>query len=259
MTSKDLRHQAWNALRGNWGWAILAFLVASVLGGAHYAANFQINVENESNVISFNGLSLPVLAKYFENPDTAAIAIAVTVIVVSVVLFAFLFSLAYTVAWFCLSSIITVGYAHFNMDVIDGEKVEFVRIFSKFKDWKRVILANLIRSLFIFLWSLLFIIPGIIASYRYSIVPFILIDNPDMSAGDAIDYSKLLMHGNKWRLFCLEFSFIGWDILCMLTFGILNIWILPYKHAALAAFYRSIIPAPVKEKNEEATDETTFI
>jgi uncharacterized membrane protein len=223
MTSKDLRHQAWNALRGNWGWAILAFLVASVLGGAHYAANFQINVENESNVISFNGLSLPVLAKYFENPDTAAIAIAVTVIVVSVVLFAFLFSLAYTVAWFCLSSIITVGYAHFNMDVIDGEKIEFVRIFSKFKDWKRVILANLIRSLFIFLWSLLFIIPGIIAAYRYSIVPFILIDNPDMSAGDAIDYSKLLMHGNKWRLFCLEFSFNGWDILCMLTFGILNI------------------------------------
>ena len=259
MTSKDLRHQAWNALRGNWGWAILACLVASVLGGAHYAANFQINVENESNVISFNGLSLPALTKLFENPDTAAIAIAVTVIVVSVVLLAFLFTLAYTAAWFCLSSIITVGYAHFNMDVIDGEKVEFVRIFSKFKDWKRVILANLIRSLFIFLWSLLFIIPGIIASYRYSIVPFILIDNPDMSAGDAIDYSKLLMHGNKWRLFCLEFSFIGWDILCVLTLGILNIWVLPYKHAALAAFYRSIIPAPAEDKNEKSTDETIFI
>lgn len=261
MRAKDIRHQAWNALRGNWCWAILACLVATFLGGASSFASsgfsVNINFETKSDVTGAGGLSS--LTKMLEDSEFAPLIIGIIVALVVVIALISLFSLAYAVASFCLSSIIEVGYSNFNLDIIDGNKVEFVRIFSFFKHWGKAILANLIRNLFIFLWSLLFIIPGIIASYRYSMVPFILADNPDMSAGDAIDESKYLMHGNKWRLFCLNFSFFGWDVLCALTFGILGIWIAPYKHAALAAFYRSIVPAPEEASNEETTDQTTFI
>lgn len=258
MRAKDIRHQAWNALRGKWGWAILACLVATFLGGASSFASsgFSVNIKFETKSGS-GGLSS--LTNMFENSELAPLIIVIIVVLVVVIAIISLLSLAYAVASFCLASIIEVGYSNFNLDIIDGNKVEFVRIFSFFKHWGKAILANLIRNLFIFLWSLLFIIPGIIASYRYSMVPFILADNPDMSAGDAIDVSKTIMHGNKWRLFCLNFSFFGWDVLCALTFGILSIWISPYKHAALAAFYRSIVPAPVEEQNEETTGEITFI
>ena len=101
-------------------------------------------------------------------------------------------------------------------------------------------MVRLLRSLYILLWSLLFIIPGIIAGYRYAMTSYILAEHPDMRAGDAISYSKEMMKGNKWRLFCLHCSFIGWGILCLFTFGIGNLWLLPYKQAAEAAFYREI-------------------
>ena len=83
-------------------------------------------------------------------------------------------------------------------------------------------------------------IPGIIASYRYAMTPYILLENPGMTANEAIKKSKELMQGNKWRLFCLQFSFIGWSILCVFTLGIGFLWLVPYMEAANAAFYREI-------------------
>ena len=69
---------------------------------------------------------------------------------------------------------------------------------------------------------------------------YILAENPDLSASEAIEQSKSMMAGNRWRLFCLHVSFIGWDILCSLTLGIGYLWLNPYKQAATAAFYREI-------------------
>ena len=91
-----------------------------------------------------------------------------------------------------------------------------------------------------FLWSLLFIIPGIIASYSYAMIPYIQAEHPEMAPGDVLARSKEMMEGNRWRLFCLQFSFIGWSILSSLTLGIGNLWLTPYKQAATAAFYRDI-------------------
>ena len=93
---------------------------------------------------------------------------------------------------------------------------------------------------FIFLWSLLLVIPGLIKSYSYAMSNFILADNPTMSANDAITASRKMMDGNKWRLFCLDFSFIGWYLLCGLTFGLLTFFVEPYHQAARAEFYESI-------------------
>ena len=101
-------------------------------------------------------------------------------------------------------------------------------------------LAQICVTVFTFLWSLLFFIPGIIKSYSYAMTMYILADHPEMAPLDAIAESKRIMTGNKWRLFCLDLSFIGWLVLCILTFGILTLWIAPYQQCARAEFYESI-------------------
>ena len=100
--------------------------------------------------------------------------------------------------------------------------------------------ARFLQSIYIILWSLLFIIPGIVASYSYAMTEYILAEDPELTATEAISRSKQMMYGNHWRLFCLEFSFIGWSILCSFTLGIGNLWLTPYKQAAIAAFYREV-------------------
>ena len=95
------------------------------------------------------------------------------------------------------------------------------------------------------MWSLLLLIPGIIASYSYAMTPYILANHPELTAREAIARSKELMSGNRWRLFCLEFSFIGWALLSSLTMGIGSLFLTPYTQAAKAAFYRDLLdPQP---------------
>lgn len=106
------------------------------------------------------------------------------------------------------------------------------------------LVAFILVEIYTFLWSLLFVIPGIIKAYSYSMTFYIIADHPEMSASNAIKESRRIMQGNKWRLFCLQFSFIGWLILCSLTFGILALWIAPYMEAATAEFYESIKNGP---------------
>ena len=83
----------------------------------------------------------------------------------------------------------------------------------------------------------MFIIPGIIKTYEYAIIPYILADDPEISSKDAFKKAKQMMKGNKWRLFKLEFSFIGWAVLCVLTLGIGMFFLIPYVNAAAAEFY----------------------
>lgn len=121
-------------------------------------------------------------------------------------------------------------------------KLEFVDLFAAFNNnFVNAMVMGLLQTLFIFLWSLLFVIPGIIATLSYSMAPYIQADNPEMSGTEAITASKNLMRGKKWSLFCLNFSFIGWIILSLLTMGILYFaYVGPYTKAAEAAFYESI-------------------
>lgn len=95
-----------------------------------------------------------------------------------------------------------------------------------------------------FAWLLLFIIPGIIAGIRYSQAYFIKIDNPHMLSFEAINESKRLMKGNKWKYFCLGFSFIGWTLLSLLTLGIGMLWVTAYSRTAFGKFYDDLISGP---------------
>lgn len=107
--------------------------------------------------------------------------------------------------------------------------------------YKNVVKTAFLRDLFIWLWSLLFVIPGIIKSYEYRLVPYIVSENPNINYKDALAESKKLMQGNKWKSFVLDLSFIGWDILSLMTWGFLDIFFVgPYKASTDAALYETL-------------------
>ena len=139
----------------------------------------------------------------------------------------------------------SLGLSIISLNIVRGDNVTVNNLFVGFKRFLDAFLANLINGILIALWSLLFIIPGIIKGYSYSMTYYILADNPSMTANDARKKSMDIMRGNKWRLFCLQLSFIGWLLLCVLTLGILTLWISPYIQTATAAFYEDI-SAPLK-------------
>ena len=149
-------------------------------------------------------------------------------------------SLFAAVIYFVLGSFIGVGYAKFNLNLVDKKNAAFETLFEYFSHWKTTTIARLLRALYVFLWSLLFIIPGIVAGFSYAMTDYILAEDPELTADEAISQSKSIMMGNKWRFFCLQFSFIGWDVIATLAFGIGHLWLTPYKQAAYAAFYREV-------------------
>lgn len=147
-----------------------------------------------------------------------------------------------------------IGINKISLNVVRGETVEIVTLFDGFKDFVRSLILWVTNQIFIFLWTLLFVIPGIIKMYSYSMSYFILLDNPDMSANDARKKSMEMMKGNKWRLFCLDFSYIGWLLLSALTFGILSLWVAPSNRTARAFFYQSLLP-PVEVNTDDLSAE----
>lgn len=97
------------------------------------------------------------------------------------------------------------------------------------------------QTLFTVLWSLLFIIPGIVKGYEYMMIPYLLAENPDMSREEAFAKSKAMMTGNKWDAFVLDLSFLGWLILGSITFNILNVfYVYPYQYLTRAELYRTL-------------------
>ena len=109
---------------------------------------------------------------------------------------------------------LTLGMAQIYMSVIrKNRKPEIGQMFDGFSNFTNAFILAILNSILIYLWTLLFIIPGIVKTYSYSMSFYILADNPDMSPNDARKKSMEMMKGNKWRLFCLDFSFIGWELL----------------------------------------------
>lgn len=119
------------------------------------------------------------------------------------------------------------------------ESVDLENLFDGFRGgrYTRVFCALFLVNLFTFLWALLLIIPGIMKAFSYALTPYIIMDEPELTARQAITRSCEIMEGRRWKLFCLYLSFIGWGILSLLTFGIGFLWLAPYMNASIAAFY----------------------
>ena len=127
------------------------------------------------------------------------------------------------------------------LDLVNENKIPVVAdAFYGYSDFGSSVLVVIITALFTFLWSLLFIIPGIVKAISYSQAYYIIAENKGMPAIDAINRSKAMMHGHKLDYFVLQLSFIGWGLLGALTCGIAFIWIAPYMNATYANFHNTV-------------------
>ena len=222
MFARDYRELALENLRGNWKPSILTAMVACLLGGlivgSSFFPEFEIKIEGQ------NFRNIPEILSYaFTN-------YGLTISFVS----------ALGLLQFILAGVIQLGYAQYLLNQYDHRDPQFSDLFSKFDRFGAGFCQFFLCTLYVTLWSLLLIIPGIIAGLSYSMTPFIMAEHPELTASEAIRASKKMMCDNKWALFCLNMSFIGWILLCGLSFNIGNLWLNPYLNAAQAAFYRKV-------------------
>ena len=168
-------------------------------------------------------------------------------------------------------TLVGIGYSLYCLNVSRQQHTSYKDIFNAFEHFGRAFLISIIQGIFIFLWSLLFVIPGIIASYRYSMSYYVMYDHPEMSAIECIRESKRLMAGNKMLLFTLDLSFIGWFLLeyiveiitselFMISLPLVSIFLSPYHGITTAAFYDALLisdgqtpPKPPRQAGQDNT------
>lgn len=152
-----------------------------------------------------------------------------------------------------------VGEAALFMNIWRNGKASYEDVFDGFKDFAGNLVLGLLLSLFVALWTFLFIIPGIIKSYAWALSFYIKKDHPDWSYKQVLDTSASWMKGHKWELFMLQLSFFGWILLCIITLGIAIIYVGPYMSTTMAGYYEYIkglheVPNVFDEENKDADD-----
>lgn len=224
MDTSEIRRKAREHLQSNWALSIGVAAVACLLGGLLIGTSFLPNIQfSPSREFS---LLFPFT---WQVTDTIRITIK---------------SGLPSLAAFLIGGVLQLGYARFLLKQHDGKALDFSDLFSQFDRFGTGFAQNFLRTLYTFLWSLLLIVPGIIAALSYAMTPFILEEHPELTASEAIARSKELMDGHKMDLFLLDLTFLGWDILCALTANIGHLFLNPYKNAAYAVFYREITQGP---------------
>ncbi len=225
----DYRRMAREILKGNWTLAVVVGLVSGLLGadiaGGFGGASSGRAASENSGISSNFGQLFPESIYDFLRTFSFYIGTILLVWILVVII---------------IGGAVTLGYAEFNLELTDRRNPQFSTLFSHIHRLSAGFCMQILRALYVFLWALLLIIPGIVAHLSYAMTPYIMAENPEYGANEAIGISKRLMYGHKWRFFCLQFSFIGWALLCLLTLGIGFLWLHPYSEAANAAFFRDI-------------------
>ena len=232
-TRKELKARGKVAFKANyWRSVFIAFLATLLVGTASSTAS------GEYAQSAATGESAE-----FENAITDALngvdpAVALAGLAVMAVILLAVIVVAVVIDIFVLNPL-SVGCNNFFLENRRNHDTGIGAIEHGFKhNYKNCVAAMFKTKLFIALWGLLFIIPGIIKSYQYYLVEYILSDDPSISSKDAMLKSKELMHGNKWKTFILELSFILWDMLSGITFGLVGLfYVNPYKEATKAELY----------------------
>lgn len=132
------------------------------------------------------------------------------------------------------------GFMVYFLRMARQEDIAYERLFDGFSQYVRIFLAELLKGIYVLLWMLLLIVPGIVKDYSYAMTEFILADHPEMSGEEAICESMRMMQGHKIELFWLDLSMIGWLILSILTLGIGFLFSVPYLYTAHAHFYEEL-------------------
>lgn len=214
MDERLLKARARESLAGNWPLAIGVAALAVILGGlgAHFLPNdihdFPIPLRGEWTLVE--GFSLSLKNGIF------------------------------SLCAFLIGGVLDLGYSLFALNLHDRKEAEFSDLFSQFHRFTDGFLQQLLRYIYVALWSLLLVIPGLIAHYSYAMTPYLMLDHPDLTPSQAIAASKQLMNGHKGELFTLRLSMFGWFLLSLLTMNLGFLALNPYIKLSEAAFYRQL-------------------
>ena len=223
-TRAELKIRAKAAVKMYYWKMVLVALILSMIGGGASSVGSRSASDNSAG----SGAS-----SMFEGINMQVAMIAVIIVLVVVVI-----ALALSVFVFNVLEVGCRGFFSRSMT----EDPELGLIADGFtQNYWNCMKTQFLKSLFIGLWSLLFVIPGVIKAYEYRMVPYLLAEHPEMSSGEIFARSKEMMQGNKWDTFVLDISFVGWVLLSGITLGILYIfWVGPYIAATDAALYHRI-------------------
>lgn len=203
-TNKDLMAEARTALSGKWGMAVLGNVLYALLWYSFLAflgsAAFFMSVKQPSP--AWGALvNLPVCL---------------------------------------LSGAFVVGFMGFFLGIAQEAEARLELLFVGFQRFFKSFVAYFFYGLFVYLWSLLLVIPGIIAAISFSMAFFCIADDEECGPFEALGRSRQMMKGNKWKFFCLQWRFFGWALLATLLGGIGWLWLVPYMSTAYAKFYEDV-------------------
>ncbi len=134
----------------------------------------------------------------------------------------------------------TLGLIIFSLALVRNQNPKLEQLFDGFARFSTALVAQVLVMVYVLLWALLLIVPGIVAALSYAMTFYILADNESMGAKEAMARSKKMMMGNKWKFFCLGLRFIGWALLSILTLGIGFLWFIPYLQITTTKFYEDL-------------------
>jgi uncharacterized membrane protein len=213
-TNKELMAEARMSLSGNWGMAVLGYVLYMAL-----TMSFSFFVMGSTVFVG------AVAGLNDGNVESAGNAI----------------SQVSNIVQFLIGGAITVGFCSFFLGIAQDAEARLELLFTGFRRFWKSFAVYFFYTLFICLWMLLLIIPGIIATFRYAMAFFIIADDEDCGPLEAIGRSKEMMKGNKWKFFCLHWRFLGWALLAtFFTFGIGYLWLIPYMQTSFAKFYEDV-------------------
>jgi len=241
------------------GLFVAAAAILIVLGGAYGGTSYSNNIRTINNLqnlknlnaltVQSSGLSaqdtaiLNQVADQFAHSGAATAAAAMVTMIMSLVGLVIIICVA----------ILQIGFSHLSLMASAGDAPKFGDFFTPFKRFGRWLGFVLIMGLRIIAWSLLFIIPGIIAAYRYSQATYLMLEDPTMKINESLRKSGELMRGYKGKLFVLELSFFWWILLTGITFGLVGLYLRPYTELTMVQFYYDLrrehpvegLPAPI--------------
>lgn len=226
MTRAQMKQASKDQLRGNWGWAICLTIFAWLFNAIIMDINRQIWTGKDFtySILRYNNETL--IQGYKPGYDLSKFIVGL------------------------ITGLVLQGVAYTILDFVETGNMEtwYTGIFSAYSNgrFKNSLCTLFMVNIFTALWTILFIIPGIIKGYSYAMTPYILKDKfaagqTDIGATEAITESRHLMDGHKMDLFVLDLSFIGWGLLGIITCGIGFIWITPYYRQTKTNFYHSLV------------------
>ena len=213
----EVKERGKAAFKNNYWRCVLVALILSLLTAGSTTTGQTNTIKNSEQY-------------HIENEQAMAIIAIIAGIIV-------VFAIVFCLLRMFLLNIVEVGcYSFLKKNMSEPVKLDCLK--DGFDDYKKSFLTLLLRDIFLALWFCLLLIPGIIKSYSYLMVPFIVLDEPELSPKEVITRSREMMNGHKWRAFLLNLSFIGWILLSILTCGIVGaLYTEPYRRSSIAALY----------------------